>query len=260
MSNYYEILGVAKTASLDEIKRAFRRLASQHHPDKGGDKNKFQEIQAAYAVLGDEQKRAEYDNPQKPFGFDGMNGFQFNNIHDIFSMFGQSGFHGHHPKRNHVRMSLFISLYDVATGGTRTVSINTPQGSQTADIDIPLGLNDGDNVQYPGIAPGGQDLVVTFRIQPSRQWHRDALNLTYAQDVSVWDLIVGGDVTVKNILGHELVIRIPAKTQPGTKMRLKGQGLRDRAGRQGDMFVQLSARIPDTISQELVEAIQKHRQ
>ena len=261
MTDHYTTLGVPRNASQDDIKKAYRKLASQHHPDKGGDKTKFQEVQAAYAVLGDEQKRAEYDNPSRPFGFDGMGGFQFNNIHDIFNMFQQQGgFPGSHPRRNHVRMSLYISLYDVATGGARTVSVNTPTGSQTVEIDIPLGLNDGDNVQYAGIAPGGQDLVITFRIQPSQQWQRDALNLTYNQNVSIWDLVVGGDITVKNILGHELVVRIPARTQPGTKMRLKGQGLRDRAGRQGDMFLKLGARIPDSIPQELVEAIQKHRQ
>lgn len=257
MSNHYDTLGVTNNATPDEIKRAYRKLASQHHPDKGGDTAMFQRVEEAYRILSDPEKRAAYDNPAPKFGnFD----FQFNNINDIFNMFGQQGFGGQHPRRNHVRMSLYISLHDVATGGRRTVNVSTPTGSQTVEIDIPLGLNDSDNVQYSGIAPGGLDLVVTFRIQPSRQFQRNGLDLTAEQTVSIWDLVTGSDVSVRNIFGEELVIRIPARTQPGTLMRLRSQGLPDRHGRRGDMFVKIAARIPDSIPQELVEAIQKHRQ
>jgi curved DNA-binding protein len=260
MTDHYAALGVPRTASADEIKRAFRKLASQHHPDKGGDTAKFQSIQAAYAVLGDEQKRAEYDNPMPQFG--GFGGFggghpQFN---DIFAqMFGGGGF-GQQPRRNHVRMTLYISLLDVAQGGRKPVSIGTAQGQSTIEIDLPLGLNDGDNVQYQGLAPGGQDLVVTFRMRPDATWERDGLNLTREHTVSVWDLILGADVTVQNILGHTLTIRVPNRCQPGTVLRCRGQGIRDRRGVQGDMFVKLRATIPDNLAPELLEAIEKYRQ
>jgi molecular chaperone DnaJ len=130
MTDYYAALGVTKTATSDEIKKAFRKLASQHHPDKGGDTQKFQAIQQAYAVLGDEQKRAEYDNPRPQFsgGFHGHPGGV--NINDIFGqMFGQQFAQQHqHPRRGHVRMTLWISLLDVATGGRRTVSLGTQSG------------------------------------------------------------------------------------------------------------------------------------
>ena len=271
MQDYYSTLGVAKNASQDEIKRAYRKLASQHHPDKGGDKAKFQEVQAAYAVLGDEQKRAEYDNPRPQFG--GFNGFGQDGVHvnvnDIFSqMFGGGspfgggfgGFGQHqHPRRNHLRVSLWLQLNDIAQGGKKTVAVNTAQGNQTVEIDIPLGLNDGDNVQYPGIAPGGQDLVITFRIHPDPVWHRQALNLSREHRVSIWDLILGGDIVVKNIYGEQLTVRVPSKCQPGTSLRLREQGLKDRNGRKGDMMVKLLAEIPQDISSELVEAIQKYR-
>lgn len=259
MTDHYAALGVPKTASQPEIKQAFRKLASQHHPDKGGDTAKFQAIQAAYAVLGDEQKRAEYDNPQPQFG--GFGGFgagpQFN---DIFSQMFGGGFPGQQARRNHVRMTLYVSLLDVAQGGRKPVSIATPHGQSTIEIDIPLGLNDGDNVQYQGLAPGGQDLVITFRMRPEAAWERDGLNLTREHTVSVWDLILGADVTVQNVLGHTLTIRVPARCQPGTILRCRGQGLRDRRGAQGEMFVKLRATIPDNLSPELIEAIEKHRQ
>ena len=257
MTDHYAALGVSRTATAAEIKQAFRKLASQHHPDKGGDTAKFQSIQAAYAVLGDEQKRAEYDNPMPQFGGFGGGHPQFN---DIFAqMFGGGGF-GQQQRRNHVRMTLYISLLDVAQGGRKPVSIGTAQGQSTIEIDLPLGLNDGDNVQYQGLAPGGQDLVVTFRMRPDPTWERDGLDLTREHTVSIWDLILGADVTVQNILGHTLTIRVPNRCQPGTVLRCRGQGIRDRRGAQGDMFVKLRATIPDNLSPELLEAIEKYRQ
>jgi curved DNA-binding protein len=260
MTDHYAALGVPRTATAAEIKQAFRKLASQHHPDKGGDTAKFQAIQAAYAVLGDEQKRAEYDNPQPQFGgFGGFGGHpQFN---DIFSqMFGGGGFGQQHPRRNHVRMTLYISLQDVAQGGKKTVAVGTSQGQSTVELDVPLGLNDGDNIQDGGLAPGGQDLVITFRIRPDPAWHRDGLNLTVEHSVSVWDLILGAEITVKNVLGHSLTVKVPPRCQPSAVLRLRGQGLRDSRGAQGDQFVKLNARIPATLAPELVEAIEKYRE
>ena len=256
MPDYYATLGVPRTATADEIKRAFRKRASQHHPDKGGDTAKFQAIQAAYDTLGDAAKRAAYDNPAPQFsGFPG--GAQFNSMHDIFSMFGQ-GFPGQ-QRRNHVRMSLWVTLRDVASGGRRPVSINTGQGQSTVEIEIPLGLNDNDSIQYAGLAPGGQDLVITFRIQPDATWQRSALNLATEQTVSIWDLILGGDLVVRSITGESLTVTIPVNTQPGTVLRLRAQGLRDQQGRRGDIHVKLAARIPQPVPPELIAAIQQHR-
>ena len=262
MTDYYAALGVPRTATADDIKRAFRRLASQHHPDKGGDTQKFQAIQEAYATLSDEQKRAEYDNPRPQFsGFQGHPGGL--NINDIFGqMFGQGfGQQQHqHPRRSHVRMTLWISLLDVATGGKRTVSLGTQAGVSAVEIEIPLGINDGDNVQYEGIGPGSSDLVVQFKITPDRKWQRDGLNLAQEVRIDIWDLILGGDLTIDTLTGKTLSTRVPARTQPGTVLRLKSQGLRDRAGQTGDIMIRVQAQIPENIASEIIDAIQKHQE
>jgi DnaJ-class molecular chaperone len=264
MTDYYAALGVPKTATADEIKRAFRKLASQHHPDKGGDTQKFQTIQEAYATLGDEQKRAEYDNPRPQFsGFPGFHGTPGGvNINDIFGqMFGQQFAQQHqHPRRSHVRMTLWISLLDVATGGKRTVSLGTQSGVSAVEIEIPLGINDGDNVQYEGIGPGGSDLVVTFRISPDRTWIRDALNLTMEVRLDIWSLILGGELTIDTLTGKTLTVSIPERTQPGTSLRLRNQGLKNRSGQTGDIFVRVQASIPAQIAPEIIDAIQKHQE
>lgn len=259
MTDHYATLGVARTASPDEIKRAFRKLASQHHPDKGGDTARFQEIQAAYDVLGDAEKRAVYDNPRpqhQHFNFQ-----DFGNINDIFGQMFSGGFQGfgQHPRRGHVRVTLWISLYDVATGGGRTVSLGTAQGASAVEINIPQGINDGDNVQYAGIGPGGADLVVTFRIKPDSKWQRQGLNLVQEQKVLVWDLILGGTLTVSDILNNQLQITIPPGTQPGTLLRARGRGLPDGRGQTGDMFVRIHTALPTDIAPEIREAIQKYR-
>lgn len=262
MTDYYAALGVPKTATADEIKKSFRRLASQHHPDKGGDTKKFQAIQEAYATLGDEQKRAEYDNPRPQFsGFHGHPGGV--NINDIFGqMFGQQGFAQQHqqPRRSHVRMTLWITLLDVATGGKRTVSLGTQSGVSAVEIEIPLGINDGDNVQYEGIGPGGSDLVVNFRISPDRTWTREGLNLTMEVKLDIWSLILGGDLTIDTLTGKTLTVGVPERTQPGTSLRLKSQGLRDRGGNTGDLFVRVQATIPSNIAPEILDAIRNHQE
>jgi len=259
MPDHYATLGVARNATPDEIKRAFRKLASKNHPDKGGDTKKFQEIQAAYDTLGDAAKRQQYDNPTPQFsGFPG--GAQFN-MNDIFSqMFGgHPGFAQQHPRRNHMRMSLWITLKDVSTGGHRQVAVGSPQGQSTIEIDVPLGINDGDMVQYQGLAPGGQDLVIEFRIHPHPMFRRDGLNLTVDHKCAVWEMILGGDTQVTNLDGNQLVVSVPPLTDNGTTLRLRGRGLRDRKGNTGDLLVKLHALLPKSISPELAEAIQQHR-
>jgi len=258
MSNHYETLGVTRAANPEEIKRAYRKLASQHHPDKGGDKEKFQAIQAAYATLSDPQQRAAYDNPrpQMPTGFEfHANGpFDFNTI---FNMFGTRMQSPGQQRHQQARMDLWITIVDVATGGRRTVSVGSHQGTLTVEIEIPLGIEDGNTVHYSGLGPGGMDLLVTYRIHPHPRWQRHGLTLATTHVVSVWDLILGSDTVFTDVQGTELLLTIPPGTQPGTQMRVKGRGLRTRSGVPGDIIVSVQARLPDNISPELLEMIKQ---
>jgi DnaJ-class molecular chaperone len=258
MKNHYQTLGVDRNASAEEIKKAYRRLAGQHHPDKGGDTAAFQAIQTAYDVLGNEQKRAEYDNPQAHFaGQFGGNPFNFDSIFDIFGTRFQ---HAHQQRhRPTARMTLWVTLADVAQGGTRTVSVGTQQGTQAVEIEIPRGINDGDNVQYGGIAPGGMDLIVQFRIHPTPQWQRQGLTLITDQAVSIWDCILGTDVLIRDILGNQLTLTVPPRTQPGAILRLRGRGLTTGSGDVGDMLVRINTTIPSQIDDDLISLIQQKR-
>jgi len=257
MSNYYDVLGISKTATADEIKRAYRRLASQHHPDKGGDTTKFQEIEAAYRTLSDAEKRARYDNPNPFFGQNPNSGWQQTgtpfNFGDIFEMFGTQ----FSQTRGHARISIWVKLQDIANPGPKMVSIGTSAGTQVIEINIPNGINDGDSVQYAGLAPGGQDLVVTFRIHPDPNWQRQDYNLITNLTVSIWQLITGDDVPVTDIRNSKLILTIPPMTSPGSLLRIRGRGLSNRSGQNGDMLLRVSAKLPTKISPELMNAIQK---
>jgi len=255
MTDYYQTLGVDRNATPDQIKRAYRKLASQHHPDKGGDKARFQEIQQAYATLGDEQKRAQYSNPQ-PQGFNfqhpgSAGGFDFQTIFDVFG----ARFQQPHQRVNRAQMTLWITLQDVAVAGRKTISVGTPQGTQVIEIEIPLNINDGDSVHYSGVGPGGIDLVIIFKIHPNPKWQRQGPNLTVDHDVSIWDLILGQDTVIQDILGNQLTLTIPARTQAKTVFRLKGRGLGQRGNAPGDMFVRVNPVIPAHIPEPLMAAI-----
>lgn len=259
MKNYYEILGVDKSSTLEQIKQAYRKLASKFHPDKGGDTEKFQEIQEAYGVLGDAQRRAEYDNPQSRVHVNmGPNGF---NIDDLFSMFG--GLHQRH--HTHPRMTLWIHLNDVARGGPRAIAVQINDTVSNIQIDIPRGINDGDTIRYPKLAPNGQDLIITYRIHPDPRWTRDRQNISTEIDVGVWDLLLGGEIPVIDLTGTTLMLSIPPRTQPGSILRLRGRGLPSSSlpgrsgGPAGDLLVRVQARFPDDISTDLLSVIQRER-
>jgi len=259
VKDYYSTLGVARTASADEIKKAYRKLASVHHPDKGGDTARFQQLEEAYRVLSDPDQRAAHDNPRPDFsGFGsrqpGGQPFDFDNI---FNMFGAQFNQHQHRRTAQARMSLWIQLSDAASGGKRTVSVGSHSGSQIVEIEVPLGVEDGVSVMYPGLAPGGVDLVVTFKIHPNPKWQRDGFNLYTDQKIDVWTLITGGDITVKDILNRELIVAILPMTQPGQVLRCRGRGLPDRSRNPGDMMIRLQAEIPQNIPEDLLALIRQ---
>lgn len=262
MRDYYQILGVNRSASADEIKRAYRRLASQHHPDKGGDTSKFQEIEEAYRVLGDAKQRQEYDNPAQRIHVN-MGGPGDFDLGSIFQMFGAN----FHPgqRGNHARLNLWITLEDVARGGPRPVALHVGDRVSNVEVEIPVGINDGDTIRYPGLAPGNQDLVITYRVRPDARWQRQGRDLATQMEFDIWDLILGAEVPIVDILGNTLLLIVPAKTNPGSLLRLRNKGLPPttlpgrQGGPSGDLLVKVNARLPSTISPELLSAIKKEK-
>ena len=258
MKDYYQTLGVPKTSTAADIKQAYRSLAMKHHPDRGGDVGKFQEIQEAYAVLSDEAKRQQYDNPRSQFSSSG--GFDFD---AIFDMFG-ADLRG--ARRSTPRISLWISLNDALTGGNRTVAIQVGSSVSNIEISIPAGIQDNDTLRYNKLAPDGQDLIINFRIRPESGWYRDGLNLVTERTIDIWDLVLGTELTVRDLQGNELILTVPPQTQPNAILRAKGRGFPERAlpGNRinrppGDLLVRLHARIQRPVDAELIEAIRKFK-
>ena len=261
MKNYYQILGVPKTATAEDIKRAYRKLASQHHPDKGGDKARFQEIQEAYNILGDPEQRQQYDNPM-PSGVHvnfAQGGFDFD---QVFNMFG-ANLRGHNPRVP--RMTLWVTLKDVIEGGPRTVALQLGDQVSHIQIDIPQGVAENDTIRYPGLAPGGADLIINYRIRPEPGWQREGQDLITEIPVPLYDLILGGQITVRDVRGRELMLTVPAGTQPGTSLRMRAQGIPPSTipgkstNRVGDIMVRLSVKIPDRFSDHFLDAVRKER-
>jgi DnaJ-class molecular chaperone len=185
-------------------------------------------------------------------------GFNFESIFDIF------GAKFHHPQQHRQQqramMSLWITLRDAVIGGRRTVSIGTQLGTQAVEIEIPPGIEEGSSIQYPGIGPGGMDLIVTYRIHHDPKWARQGVNLQTKHTISIWDLILGCEADIRDIDGNNLTLTVPAQTQPGTILRLRGRGITPKSGQPGDLLVQVQAQIPDNIPEDLMAHITRiHR-
>lgn len=257
MTDHYQTLGVARNASDEDIKRAFRKLAMKHHPDRGGDAEQFKQIEEAYRILSNPQSRAQYDNPGHRFG--GPGGFKVNinsgefNFDDIFNMFGTR----FHQPRPQARVMVVLSFSDIIEPGKKFIQLRTAQGEHTVELDIPPGIEDGESVQYAGLAPGGVDLLVSYRITPDVRWTRRGANVITECTVSVWELILGASMPIQGLRGEHLEVIIPPRTEPGTSLRLRGQGLTDRNRQRGDIIVRLNAKLPETVSPELEQLIRK---
>lgn len=254
MMNYYNILGIQPNASAEDIKKAYRSLAAKHHPDRGGDTAKFQEIQKAYETLSDPQKRAQYDNPHPQMG--GMGGFHFDfgggpgGFNPFEEMFRQFNRHG---RQKIYTVSVFVTLEQVARGEKHNVQIQTPEGPKIFNIDIPKGIDDGAQVRYEGLMPDGL-LQIQFRIHRHPVFERRGFDLYTTKNINVFDIILGTKVNILDIYNNSIEINIAPKTKPGSTLRLPGRGLEVQQHR-GDLYILIQADIPDTISNELIAVL-----
>lgn len=244
MEDFYSILGVSKTASADEIKQAYRKLASRHHPDHGGDTEKFQQIQNAYSILSDPNKKTQYDQPN-PFGKFFADSFDFS----------QFDFFRNHVRSQITRISVWLDLADVYICAKKIVTLNIDSHYHNLEVAIPPGLQDGQAIRYQNLGPRREDIIISFRIKPHHIFSKNQDNLCVTQDCSIWTMICGGELTVSDPQGHSVIVNVPPRTQPNAKLRLKNRGFPMANGSRGDMIVQLHATIPNQISSTLHNAI-----
>lgn len=221
--NFYDTLGVTKTSTQEEIKSAYRKLVMVHHPDKGGDKQKFIDISAAYDTLGDPRKRAEYDNPpSNPFEQFGFS-FDISDFHEIF---------GTQVQRNKsIRTVVDLDFLETLNTKSVTVSIPLSSGTESVDLEVPAGVENGAMVSLRGYgdnanpkAPRG-NLEILFKVKPHPSFQKINNNLVFEHTIDCIDAMLGTDVTVLLPLTNvKTKINIPAGTQNGTQFGIPNQG------------------------------------
>ena len=264
--DYYETLGVNHTTKPEEIKKAYRKLASKHHPDKGGDTKKFQDIQKAYEVLGDPDKKYEYDNPS-PFRNQGGGNPYASQGNPFSDMFGDIFGHRQQQRQQNfnAETQLVITLEDAYFGYNRQIDV----GTGPIDIQIPKGIKSGTvynitgkaPVQDPNLPPG--DLRVRVVIDQHRAFGRDGANLIGAIEIDYINAILGTSVTVEHISGRQLSVRIPPDTQPDSRLKLRGEGFTNaHSSIVGDFIILVKVSTPDDMSEhhkKLLQQIQQER-
>jgi curved DNA-binding protein len=279
--DYYEILGISKTASQDDIKKAYRKLARKLHPDLNpNDKEahkKFQQVNEANEVLSDPEKRKKYDKYGKDWEHGeeyekarqqhrqssnyggqsyGGGGFGDDDFSDFFtSMFGRSEGRG---GRNDVKFrgqdynaELHLDLLDAAKTHQQTITVN----GKNIRITIPAGIENGQRIKLKGHGGAGisggpnGDLFITFAIADHPQFKRLGNDLHTTVDLDLYTAVLGGDVMVDTLTG-KVNVKVKPETQNGTKIKLKGKGfpVYKQEGEFGDLYITYSINIPTNLT------------
>lgn len=262
--SHYQTLGVDKTAPQAEIKKAYRKLSMQHHPDKGGDENKFKEIADAYAVVGNESNRKKYDmiqsNPYANFNnMAGMDG----NFSDLFNQFfGERGpFQQQQAKGNNIRVQIHLAFHEAFHGVSKSlnlvgnlITIAIKPGARSGQKLILRGK--GQPHPFNGDLPNG-DCIIDITVELNHDNILDPQNNIWREVTQPWyDIMIGNKITI-NTLDGPLAILVPRGSAPGKVLRLKNKGWPDyNTGVRGNLMVKLNASYPD-LSEKQLEYIMK---
>lgn len=275
VADLYKVLGVPENADAAAIKKAFRSQAKECHPDTHpGDKkaeDRFKALSQAYDILSDTEKRRRYDAMrQSPFGGEGDGGGQgqgpwqggggagAGSIDDLFEMFfgrGRSPFQGFPQEAasgQDMESEVWASFDDAALGKAITVQLQGRE--QPLRLNLPPGAESGLRLRLAGQGAAGRrgkagDLYITLQVRPSDRFTRDGLNILGKAKVNLGLALLGGSITVPTLRG-ELRLKLVPGTQPGTRLRLAGQGI-EAEGRKGDHFVEVDVELPKDL--ELAE-------
>lgn len=266
----YETLGVSKNASMDEIKKAYRRLARKYHPDINKEKNaeeKFKEINAAYEILSDERKRSQYDQyGDNIFGGQSFHDFTRGtgtgniNLDEIFSQFfgggTQSrgfnskgfGFGNFNEEDLDLNASIDIPFETGILGGEHTIYFN----NEPIKIKIPHGIKNGEKLRIRGKGKKSHgrtgDLIIKVKLEESEIYQRDEDDLIRVFNISLRTALFGGKIGVKTPR-KEVSVKIPPNSKNGQKIRLKGYGVQNRKNDiYGDLYLVLNVVLPHTES------------
>ena len=287
MKSYYDTLGVPKTASEDEIKKAFKKKALKYHPDHNKNdpkaEEKFKDVNEAYAVLKDKDKRKQYDQ----FGAEGFKKrytqediFQGFDINEVLRGFGFSGgpspsgfediFGGRvrrGPRKGQDMMSeITVTFEEAARGTEKQFTIDRGGRNEDTSVKIPPGISEGKKLRLAGKGfPGSQggpagDLYFKVRVLPHPIFKREGNDIVVEHSVNLTDALLGAIIQVPTLEGEKQV-KVPAGTQCHTKLRLRGLGVHSRGGDQGDQFVKIIVNLPKTLTPEqikLIETLKKH--
>ena len=282
--DYYEVLGVKKGASIEEIKRAYRKLAVKYHPDKNpGDKqaeDRFKEINEAYAVLSDPQKKEQFDRfgsnnfHQRFSQEDIFRGFDVGDIfkdqgfgtEDIFSrIFGDAMRRhrgGRMVKGEDFSMDVNVTFRDAYDGAEKRVAFKRDGAREELSVKIPAGIESGAKLRVPGRGGAGRfggqagDLYLTVLVGTDPLFQREGADIVLNQEVRFSEAALGGSIDIPTMEGMKR-IKIPAGIQSGTKVRLRGLGF-PQAGGRGDMFVRIAVEVPEKLTarqRELIEQL-----
>lgn len=283
MENHYATLGLTESATADEIKKTYRKLASQHHPDKGGDTEKFKTIQTAYDILGNAAKRADYDEMRKnpgrghsSFGFHPGHG-DMGGMEDILRNFGFNFSNGdgspfqsrQQPRRNKdIQVQIILDLVDTLKNQSKIVNIKTTNGeAHTVNVDVPKGIHSGSTIKYPNLGdnffatlPRG-DLYVQIRVKPHETLQVHGNDLVAPIDIDALHAIIGCKQIFKGLDGTEYELTIPAGIQGGTKFKISNQGLYMHGQEmRGNLFLVANIKVPTNLTEAQLELIKQIKQ
>ncbi|REF35450.1 DnaJ C-terminal domain-containing protein [Thermasporomyces composti] len=286
--DYYEILGISRTASQDEIQRAYRRLARRYHPDVNKDpeaEERFKDITEAYNVLRDPETRRRYDafGPefrQVPPDVDpetwagarraragagragagggwsaGFGSFGDIDLEDLFGGWFTGG-RGFGPVRGpDQEAELVLSVEEAYRGGRRSIMIPRASGSRRYDVTIPPGVTEGQRIRLAG--QGGQgidggppgDLYLIVRLASHPRYRVDGRDLYVDLPLAPWEAALGTTVPVETP-GGEAKVRVPPGTSTGRRLRLRGRGLRSPRGEAGDLYAEVKIAVPAELTPE----------